>query len=170
MLEPMVRIALDTAGVVYQVMDCDPDLADTQAFCAAYGVDPADSANTILIASKRPEGKMAATLVLATHRLDVNRAVRDAMGVSKVSFADAEQTLQVTGMMLGGVTAFGLPPDLPVLIDQAVMERRIIILGGGNRSSKLKVTPDQLLKIPTATVVSGLANPLEPSPHSSGGR
>lgn len=142
-------------------MDCDPELADTAAFCLAYGIDPADSANTILIISKRPEGRLAAAVVLATHRLDVNRAVRDAMGVSKVSFADAETTITATGMAIGGVTAFGLPPEIPMLIDADVLTRSRIILGGGNRSSKLAIEPASLLAIPAARVIPGLARPIE---------
>lgn len=160
MLHPEVASALERLGVSYEAMPCDPDLADTTAFCQAYGIDPADSANTILIASKRPPGEIAATVVLATHRLDVNRSVRDAMGVSKVSFAGAEATLSATGMLLGGVTPFGLPPDLALFIDADVMTRDHIILGGGNRSSKLRLKPSELEKLPNARIVSQLANPI----------
>ena len=39
------------------------------------------SANTILVASRRPEGHFAACLVLATTRLDVNGLVRQRLGV-----------------------------------------------------------------------------------------
>jgi prolyl-tRNA editing enzyme YbaK/EbsC (Cys-tRNA(Pro) deacylase) len=161
MLDPRVHAALEALAVDFEMMDCDPELADTAAFCVAYRIDPADSANTILIKSKRPEGHLAATVVLATHRLDVNRAVRDAMSVSKVSFADAETTIAATGMMIGGVTPFGLPADLPVLVDADVLERGRIILGGGNRSSKLAIRSESLLVIPAVRVIPGLARPIE---------
>lgn len=140
-------------------MDCDPSLADTAAFCAHYGVDPADSANTIVVISKKPAGVAAACVALATTRLDVNHRVREVLEVRKLSFAGAEETVDLTGMMIGGVTPFGLPADLPVLVDAAVMSRPALVLGGGNRSSKLRIVPDALLSIPTARVVSGLANP-----------
>lgn len=161
MLDPRVDAALEALGVEFEVMACDPELADTAAFCLAYGIDAADSANTILIKSKRPEGRLAATVVLATHRLDVNRAVRDAMSVSKVSFADAETTMAATGMMIGGVTPFGLPTDMPVLIDADVLNRGRIILGGGNRSSKLAIRPESLLAIASARVIPNLARPID---------
>lgn len=151
--------ALSALGVDYRVMECDPALADTAAFCEAYGVDPADSANTILVASRRPEGKIAACIALATTRLDVNHTVRRLMEVRKLSFASAEQTLEASGMMIGGVTPFGLPPEMPVYVDAAVMERPEIVLGGGNRSSKLRLVPAALLSLPSVTVVEGLANP-----------
>jgi prolyl-tRNA editing enzyme YbaK/EbsC (Cys-tRNA(Pro) deacylase) len=148
-------------AITHSVMACDPQYADTAAFCDHYGIDPADSANTILIASKRPPGHFAACVVLATTRLDVNRAVRDRMGVKKLSFASADLTLELSGMEIGGVTPFGLPEDMMILVDSAVMGRAEIVLGGGNRTSKLRLPPTELLKIPNLEVVEGLASPIQ---------
>lgn len=162
MLHPAVAQCLAQLSLDHETMECDPELADTAVFCDAYGVDPADSANTILVASKRPPGVVAACVALATTRLDVNRRVRDVLGVKKLSFASPEVTAGATGMMIGGVTPFGLPPDMRVLVDASVMERAEIVLGGGNRSSKLRLAPESLLAIPTVEVVDGLAAPIAP--------
>lgn len=148
--------------VPHEVLACDPELADTVAFCEHYGIDAADSANTILVISKRPTGHLAACVVLATTRLDVNRAVCAELGVKKASFASAERTIEETGMEIGGVTPFGLPASLHVLIDTAVMERDSIVLGGGNRSSKLRISPEQLLEVPRSRAIVGLAKPFAP--------
>ena len=161
MLAGIVSETLAGLGVTgFEVMACDPDLADTAAFCEAYGVDPADSANTILVASKRPAGVHAACIVLATHRLDVNRAVRSQLDVKKLSFASAELTVDLTGMEIGGVTPFGLPASMRVLVDSAVMDRSVIVLGGGNRSSKLRLPPGELTRLASVEVVEGLAQPI----------
>jgi len=96
--------------------------------------------------------------VLATTRLDVNKKVSELLAVRRLSFADAETTMEVTGMMIGGVTAFGLG-DLPVYIDAAVMEQPRVVMGGGNRSSKLLLDPKELTKLPNVVVVEGLAKP-----------
>ena len=99
----------------YELFACDPALADTAAFCAAYGFDPEDSANTIVVIGKSDPPRYAACVTLAPYRLDVNRAVRDRLGTRKASFAPAEDTAALTGMQMGGVTVFGLPrgpPDL----------------------------------------------------------
>ena len=159
MLADIVGEALAAIGMTAEVMPCDPELADTAAFCDAYGVDPTDSANTILVESKRPAGIVAACVVLATHRLDVNHAVRDAMNVKKLSFASAELTLSLTGMEIGGVTPFGLPGDMAILVDSDVLERDSIVLGGGNRTSKLRMDPSALRELPMARIIDGLANP-----------
>ena len=138
-------------------MPCDPTLADTSAFVEAYGVPLERSANTIVVASKGAEPAHAACVVLATTALDVNRVVRREMGVRKASFAAAEPVRALTGMEIGGVTPFGLPDDLAVLVDARVMDSEWIVLGGGNRSSKLKIAPGALRLLPSVRIIDGLA-------------
>ncbi len=135
---------LDTSG---EILDCDPDLADTAAFCDHYGYPPEQSANTILVASKRPQGKFVACVVAATTRLDVNRKVCDLMGVRKASFASADQTAELTGMMIGGVTPFALPDEMPLYVDAGLMDHDWVILGGGSRSIKVKIDPKAMVEI-----------------------
>jgi len=145
----------------YELMPCDPAFADTAAFCARYGWEPADSANTIIVVGKGAEPVYAACVVLATHRLDVNRVVRARLG-RKSSFASADETRALTGHELGGVTVFGLPEHLPVWVDAAVMGRERIVLGGGSRSWKVIAAPSILRTITGVEVVDGLANPAPP--------
>jgi prolyl-tRNA editing enzyme YbaK/EbsC (Cys-tRNA(Pro) deacylase) len=152
LVDELVRL-----GVDYELFPCDPALADTAAFCAAYGFDPADSANTILVIGKSDPPRYAACVVLAPNRLDVNRAVRDRLGTRKASFAPAESTRDITGMEIGGVTVFGLPAGLAVWVDARVMGRKRIVLGGGSRSWKVLAAPSILLALPGAEVVEGLA-------------
>jgi prolyl-tRNA editing enzyme YbaK/EbsC (Cys-tRNA(Pro) deacylase) len=162
-VEQSVLGALDASGVPYDVVPCDPALADTAAFCEHYGYAPEDSANTIVVASKREPKRYVACVVLATTRLDVNGAVKRRLDAGKVSFASAEETAALTGMELGGVTALALPPDLPLWVDAAVMSRDRIILGGGSRSMKIHVAPEVFSKLPSVEVVDGLAQPVAPA-------
>ena len=145
----------------HELFPCDPALADTAAFCAAYGFDPADAANTIVVVGKADPPRFAACVVLATHRLDVNRAVKARIG-AKSSFASPDQTRALTGHEIGGVTGFGLPAGLPLWVDAAVMQRERIVLGGGSRRWKVIAPPVILLRLPGAEVVEGLANPAPP--------
>ncbi|MBW3619071.1 MAG: hypothetical protein KY461_02395 [Actinobacteria bacterium] len=138
-------------------MEIDPALADTAAFCAAYDVALEDSANCIIVASRDDPPTYAACLVLATTKLDVNKRVRKLLGVRKLSFATADQTRELTGMEIGGVTPFGLPPDLPLLIDERVRERERVVVGGGSRALKVVVPPATLAALPNATYVEELA-------------
>ena len=159
MIDPEAAVleALARLGVEYERLECDPSAADTAVFCARYGIPPDRSANTILVASKKEPKVHAACVVLATTSLDVNHAVRGLLGVSRLSFASAEETIAVTGMLVGGVTPFGLPQGLPVYVDEAVMAPEWIVLGGGGRSSKIKLSPAALRRVPGLQVVPGLA-------------
>ncbi|HEY6609294.1 MAG TPA: YbaK/EbsC family protein [Candidatus Limnocylindria bacterium] len=157
LLHAATRDQLETLGVAYEVMPCDPALADTAAFVAAYGVPPEQSANTIVVASKGAERRSVACVLLATTSLDVNGTIRRELGVRKASFAAADPVRELTGMEIGGVTPFGLPASLPVWVDPRVMEKPWIILGGGNRSSKLRVDPEELRSLASVRVVEGLA-------------
>lgn len=157
LLHPTVRGALDRLGVTYEVMACDPALADTAAFVEAYGVPLDRSANTIVVASKGADPRHVACVVLATTGLDVNNVVRREIGVRKASFAAADPVRDLTGMEIGGVTPFGLPDGMEILVDARVMDRPWVVLGGGNRSSKLRIEPAALLELPKCRVVEGLA-------------
>lgn len=157
LLHPSVRVALEELEVPFDVMACDPALADTAAFVEAYGIPLDQSANTILVASKGAEPIYVACVLLATTSLDVNNVVRREMGVRKASFAGADPVRALTGMEIGGVTPFGLPDGLPVLVDSRVLEPSWVVLGGGNRSSKLKLAPAALARLPAVRVIEGLA-------------
>ncbi len=148
---------LIATGQPYEVVPCDPSLADTAQFCEAYGYELADSANAIIVAGKADPAPHAACLVLAVSRLDVNGTVRRRLGTRKASFASAEATVELTGMEIGGVTPFGLPDGLPIWIDAGVLERERVIVGGGSRDRKFLVAPAALTALPGAEVVEGLA-------------
>jgi prolyl-tRNA editing enzyme YbaK/EbsC (Cys-tRNA(Pro) deacylase) len=145
----------------FELFACDPALADTAAFCAAYGFAMEDSANTIIVVGKGTVPVYAACVVLATHRLAVNQVVKGRFG-RRASFASPEETRAVTGHEIGGVTVFGLPAGLPVWVDAAVMARERIVLGGGSRSWKVIAPSSILLTVPGVEVVEGLAKPAEP--------
>jgi prolyl-tRNA editing enzyme YbaK/EbsC (Cys-tRNA(Pro) deacylase) len=155
--DPAVIEQMEALGIDYEVMSCDPALADTAQFCEAYGVPLEKSANAILVASRKPEGHNAVCVVLAHTRLDVNGTVRRRLGVRKVSFAPAEITKELTGQEIGGVTIFGLPPGLPVWLDGRVADCDWVIVGAGSRSAKIKLDPGQLSDLDGFEFVEDLA-------------
>ena len=161
-----VQEALTALNATSRVIEIDPAFTHTAAFCAHYGYPLEQSANAILVASKRPLGHNAVCVALATTRLDVNRRVRGLLGVKKLSFAPAELTTELTGMETGAVTPFGLPADLPVYVDSRIMDLDEVLVGGGNRSTKIFVQPEVFNRMASVEVVEGLAVQL---PSDSGG-
>jgi prolyl-tRNA editing enzyme YbaK/EbsC (Cys-tRNA(Pro) deacylase) len=140
------------------VAEIDPDLADTAAFCAEYGVAMDASANCVVVAGRRGgDTRYAACMVLATTRADVNGVVRRHLDVRKASFAAMDDAVALTGMEYGGITPVGLPADWPILVDAAVAEVPAVIIGSGVRRSKLLLPGAALARLPGAEVLTDLA-------------
>ena len=154
--EEIVTASLQKFDVPYELIEIAPAFADTAAFCEKYGYPAERSCNTIIVASKKEPKKYVACVVLAHTRLDVNHAVTELMGVSKASFASAEEMMALTGMQVGGVTPLSLPAGLPLYIDDRIPSVEWIILGGGGRSLKIKTSPEIFRQL-GAQAVSGLA-------------
>lgn len=156
-IEADVREVLDALCVEYEAMPCDPEFADTAAFCERYGVAPEDSANAIVVVGKSEPRRYVCCVALATTRLDVNGAIKRRLGVRKASFASAEESIALTGMLIGGVTPIALQSELPVWVDARVMDRERIVLGGGSRSLKIRVAPGLFHRLPNVEIIEDLA-------------
>jgi prolyl-tRNA editing enzyme YbaK/EbsC (Cys-tRNA(Pro) deacylase) len=146
-------IPADQVGVA----EIDPALADTAAFCEKYDVALTESANCVVVAGRREgQTRMAACMILATTRADVNGLVKREMDVRKASFAAMDTAVELTGMEYGGITPVGLPADWPVFVDAAVAEQARVIIGSGVRRSKLTLPGAVLARLPAARVLDDL--------------
>ena len=146
-----------------EVAEIDPSLADTAAFCAHYGVAPAESANCVVIAAKRGgQTTYAACMVAATTRADGNGLVRRHLDARKASFAPVDAVTAASGMEYGGITPIGLPEGWPVLVDEAVAKTGSVVVGSGIRGSKLRLPGRLLAALPSAQVLPGLGLPVAP--------
>lgn len=139
------------------VAEIDPDLADTAAFCEAYGSPLDGSANCVVVAGRRgEETRYAACLVLATTRADVNGLVRRRLNARKASFAPMDDAVALSGMEYGGITPVGLPDDWPLLVDAAVAAADAVVIGSGIRGSKLALPGALAARLANAEVVADL--------------
>jgi len=154
---------LDRLGLSYERIPIDPEHADTATFCERHGYPLGHSGNTIIVASKKEPKRYAACVVRADVRLDVNHALRRLMGASRLSFATVEETRELTGMAIGGVTAIALPNDLPIYIDAGLMSLEYVILGSGDRLAKIKISPEVFRRLPNAQIVADLARAIDPT-------
>jgi prolyl-tRNA editing enzyme YbaK/EbsC (Cys-tRNA(Pro) deacylase) len=144
---------LDLVGVV----EVDPDLSDTALTQEAYGLAPEALANCVVVAGRR-EGvqRVAACMVLASTRADVNNVVRRRLDVRKATFLGRDEAVQRTSMEYGGITPIGLPDDWAVLVDAAVAAQPVLVIGSGVRRSKLLLPGTMLAGLPTAETVESL--------------
>lgn len=155
LLAPVVSDAISRHQLSCFVAAIDPALADTAAFCATYQVPLDVSANCVVVAGRRAENvTMAACLVLATDRADINKTVRRHLDVRKISFADVAEAVSLTDMAYGGITPIGLPPSWPTLIDDQVAACPWIVIGSGIRGSKIAIRGAAVADLPSARVLS----------------
>ena len=146
-------VPVDEIGVA----EIDPELADTAAFCERYGVGLEESANCVVVAGRRGgEVRLAACMVLATTRADVNGLVRRHLEARRASFAPLDEAVAETGMEYGGITPIGLRPNWPLLVDAAVAASPRVVVGSGLRRSKLTLPGKALSDLPNAVVLDGL--------------
>lgn len=161
LLAPSVLAALTDAGLLDEVgvVEIDPAVSDTAATQERYGLSTDTLANCVVVAGKR-EGveKIAACVILATTRADVNRTVKQRLDVRSASFLAMERAVENTGMEYGGITPIGLPAEWRVFVDCRVAETSVIVIGSGVRQSKLLLPGALLARFPRVEVVDGLAN------------
>ncbi len=142
------------------VVEIDPDLADTAALVAAHDVPLEASANCVIVAGSRAGSeRIAACLVRADTRADVNNVVRRRLDVRKASFLPTDRAVAETGMEFGGITPLGLPLDWPVLVAAECGDIPCVMIGSGVRRSKLLLPGTLLADLPGAEVVPDLARP-----------
>ena len=155
LLAEPVRAVIANHRMTCYVAAIEPMLADTAAFCEQYQVPLAVSANCVVVAGRRAEtSTMAACLVLATDRADINKAVRRHLDLRKISFASMADAVAQTGMEYGGITPIGLPPDWPILVDDQVARSDWIVIGSGIRGSKIAIKGADVAALPGTDVMS----------------
>ncbi len=153
-LHPNVRAALQAASMAFQSIPCREEWAGTAEFCANYGISPEEACNTIIVVLKTTPKTYVACLVRADTKLDVNHRLAAEVKFKRLSFASFEEAAELSGQAIGGVAIVGLPEGIPILIDERVMERPSVIVGGGNRTSKIRLDPRELLKLPDTRVAA----------------
>lgn len=139
------------------VVEIDPAYADTAAMSEKYDVPMADGANCVVVMGRREgEERLAACVVRADTRADVNNLVKRTLDVRKASFLPMERAVEESAMEYGGITPVGLPEAWRVLVDEACLDIPAAVIGSGVRRSKLLVPGRLLASLPRAEVLAGL--------------
>jgi prolyl-tRNA editing enzyme YbaK/EbsC (Cys-tRNA(Pro) deacylase) len=139
------------------VVEIDPELADTAAMTEAYDLPLTASANCVVVAGRRDgQERVAACVVRADTRADVNNLVKRTLDVRKASFLAMDRAVEESGMEYGGITPLGLPAHWRLLVDARVVDIDVAIVGSGVRRSKLLLPGRLLARLPGAEVVEGL--------------
>lgn len=148
----------DKVGVV----EIDPNLSDTAAFCEHYKIGMNQAANCVIVEAKRADREwLAACVILGSTRADVNGVARRTLDARKVSFAPMEKAVAESGMEYGAITPVGLPTTWSILVDRLVADSEYVIVGSGIRKSKLAVPGSLFASLPNVQVLPDLAKEVE---------
>jgi prolyl-tRNA editing enzyme YbaK/EbsC (Cys-tRNA(Pro) deacylase) len=159
LLAPSVGAALGSwpRADAVSVTEIDPDLADTAALTEAYDLPLSASANCVVVSGRRAgEERIAACVVRADTRADVNNLVKRTLDVRKASFLATERAVEETSMEYGGITPVGLPKGWRILVDASVLDIEVAVIGSGVRRSKLLLAGRDLADLPGVEVLEGL--------------
>lgn len=150
---------VDVSGVL--VTAIDPELADTAAMTAAYELPLEVSGNCVLVAGRRGgDDRVAACVVRATTRADVNTTVRKLLDVRKASFLPMEVAVADSGMEYGAITPIGLPEHYRVLLDAELADDEHVVVGSGIRGSKIVLPGPTLAALGNTELIGGLGRPI----------
>jgi prolyl-tRNA editing enzyme YbaK/EbsC (Cys-tRNA(Pro) deacylase) len=139
------------------VVEIDPELADTAAMTEAYAVPLTASANCVVVSGRRDgEERVAACVVRADTRADVNGLVKRVLDVRKASFLPMDRATTESGMEYGGITPVGLPEGWRLFVDAACLAIDVAIIGSGVRHSKLLLPGRRLGDLPAAEIIEEL--------------
>ena len=112
------------------------------------GAQPEDFLKTICMIGQ--EGQLIAAVVLGSYRASTTR-VGEALNIPRPEIATAEQALEKTGYLVGGIAPFGY--EATFLIDPLVMEKEVVYVGGGAPSALTKISPKEILRLNKGTVL-----------------
>ena len=152
-LHETLKPLMETESEEIEIFECNSEFSDTESVCEKYNYLLEDSCNAILIKSKKPEVFYSMFCILGHQRLDVNKKAKDAMNTRRVSFASKDEAEEVTNQVYGGISPLGLNKDIPIYIDENVMKREKIFIGGGNRTTKIFLAPSELLRLTNGSLL-----------------
>ena len=151
-LHPSLKKVLEKEIGRFEIIKCESIFSDTESFCNEYGFLLEDSCNAILIKSKKPKIYYSMFCILGNNKLDVNGKVKKLMNAKRVSFASKDEAEGVSNQIYGGISPLGIGRDIDIYIDGNVMKRNKVFIGGGNRTTKLFLSPTELLRLANGTV------------------
>lgn len=100
-----------------------------------------------------------AILVIASGKNRVDEEKVSRLVGNKIEKADADFVRKKTGFVIGGVPPFGHPSKLPTFIDEDLFMFKEVWAAAGYPNAVFKLTPQQLLKVTEAKVVSTRTTP-----------
>ena len=149
---PPVSLALIELRIPHRVFVHPGPVSSLEQAAAERGQQPEQVVRSLLF--RLEEGRYL--MVLAAGPAQISWAVlRAHLGVKRLTTADRDEVVTVTGYPIGAVAPFGLPAPMPILVDTSVTEQAEVSIGSGVRGTAvILATADLLAGLPAAQIVS----------------
>ncbi|MFN8439250.1 MAG: YbaK/EbsC family protein [Caldilineaceae bacterium] len=145
---PPVSTALSQLNIPHRLFVHTAPVHSLEQAAAERGQSPNQVVRSILFRlgkNEQGEDQYAMALIAGPDQISW-KALRRHFGQSRLTMASEEEVLRVTGYPIGAVSPFGMPTQLPVLIDESVTDQEEVSIGSGVRGTTVILRVADLLK------------------------
>jgi Cys-tRNA(Pro) deacylase len=140
LVTPVTRY-LDEANVAYRVFEHPGQVYSLEQAANERGQRPEQVVRSIVF--RLSEGQFVMVLVAGAQQISWP-ALREYLGVSRMTMATPEEILEHTHYPTGAVSPFGLPEPMRILVDKSVFRQEEVSIGSGVRHTTIIMRVDDL--------------------------
>ena len=138
---PPVSLELDKLNIPHRIFIHAGKVTSLEQAAHERGQRPEQIVRSILF--RIGEGEYLLALVAGPERISW-KALRAYLGQSRLTMADKDEVLAVTGYPIGAVSPFGIKSKLRVLVDPNVFAKEEISIGSGVRGTAVVLKSEDL--------------------------
>ena len=146
--ERFAEAAADRYGIDVEVHEFDEGTKTAADAAEAIGCDVAQIASGLVFAA---DGEPVVVVTSGANRVDEAR-VADVLDATTVEMADPDQVKAATGWSIGGVPPICHDTDVPVLVDETLLEHDEVWAAAGTPDAVWPVDPETVVELSGGTV------------------
>lgn len=139
---PVTR-ALDEKGVSYRFFRHPDKVRTLEQAARERGQRPEQVVRTIVF--RLSEGEFVLVLIAGPGQISW-AALREYLGVSRMSMASEEEILSITGYPIGAVSPLGLHKPVRTLVDRSLLRENELSIGSGIRHTTVILKREDLMR------------------------
>lgn len=132
----------------YHIYDFEESTATVELAAQVHGVEPNQIAKTLAFVQKDRN-----ILLLTVGGARIDNQKYKAVFSQKAKMMKLENVEQITGHPVGGVCPFGLKTPMEIYLDVSLDNYDFVYPAAGSKTSSIKITPQELLRITNGTKV-----------------
>ena len=149
--DPVERVAvfLRASGAESRLEEFRSDVSSAQMAADAIGCDLDQIVKSLVFVC---DGRPVLALVPGDRRADPAK-IGVAVGAFETRVARASEVVDATGVAPGAVGPFPPPAGVPILVEQTLLSRPVVWVGGGSDRHMAMVAPPELVRLTSGSTV-----------------